>query len=48
MADLCIYYTVNNFGPLAQAVEQRPFKAWVTCSNPVRLSIFIDQDLSAA
>ena len=24
-------------GPLAQLVEQRPFKAWVTGSNPVRL-----------
>ncbi len=24
-------------GPLAQLAEQRPFKAWVTGSNPVRL-----------
>lgn len=25
-------------GPLAQLVEQRPFKAWVTGSNPVWLN----------
>ena len=27
-----------NFGPLAQLVEQRPFKAWVVGSNPTRLT----------
>ena len=26
-------------GPVAQQVEQRPFKAWVTGSNPVRLKL---------
>ena len=28
----------NSFGPLAQLVEQFPFKEWVTGSNPVRLT----------
>ena len=28
----------NLFGPLAQLVEQFPFKEWVTGSNPVRLT----------
>jgi hypothetical protein len=26
-------------GPVAQLVEQRPFKAWVAGSNPARLTI---------
>ena len=33
-------------GPLAQLVEQRPFKAWVTGSNPVRLSLFMSPSSS--
>ena len=32
----------NSFGPLAQLVEQFPFKEWVTGSNPVRLTINLD------
>ena len=27
-------------GPVAQSVEQFPFKEWVTGSNPVGLTIF--------
>ena len=39
----CVDYlkknTIRNlFGPLAQLVEQFPFKEWVTGSNPVRLT----------
>jgi hypothetical protein len=29
----------KTFGPLAQVVEQRPFKAWVVGSSPARLNI---------
>ena len=28
----------NSFGPLAQLVEQFPFKEWVAGSNPARLT----------
>ncbi len=40
LGQICIVRTVplqGADGPLAQLVEQRPFKAWVTGSNPVRL-----------
>ena len=37
--DLKINYGIITFiGPLAQLVEQRPFKAWVEGSNPSRLT----------
>ena len=32
-------YTQNNCGPLAQLVEQFPFKEWVAGSNPAGLTI---------
>ncbi len=32
-------FTQVHHGPLAQLVEQRPFKAWVEGSNPSRLTI---------
>ena len=35
-------------GPVAQLVEQRPFKAWVAGSNPARLTIFNTFPLSYA
>ncbi len=31
---------MSSYGLLAQQVEQRPFKAWVTGSNPVQLKAF--------
>ena len=31
------------FGPVAQLVEQFPFKEWVTGSNPVGLTIFMQK-----
>ena len=44
----CLHYTffivsfleINIFEPLAQLVEQQPFKLWVVGSNPTRLTIF--------
>ena len=33
-------YRHDIVGPLAQLVEQFPFKEWVTGSNPVGLTIF--------
>ncbi len=32
-------------GPLAQLVEQRPFKAWVEGSSPSRLTIFFQNNI---
>jgi hypothetical protein len=36
-AQTCLYIVWQQCGLLAQQVEQRPFKAWVTGSNPVQL-----------
>ena len=33
-------YTHHSDGPLAQLVEQFPFKEWVAGSNPAGLTIF--------
>ena len=37
---LGVFYNFVICGPLAQLVEQRPFKAWVVGSSPTRLTIF--------
>ena len=33
------HYLLKNYGPLAQLVEQFPFKEWVVGSSPTRLTI---------
>ena len=38
LVDIKVALVFTFFGPLAQLVEQRPFKAWVMGSNPVRLN----------
>ena len=38
---LGVFYNFVICGPLAQLVEQRPFKAWVVGSNPTRLTSLI-------
>ena len=34
-----VFYNFVICGPLAQLVEQRPFKAWVVGSSPTRLTM---------
>ena len=34
------FYSFYEYGPLAQLVEQFPFKEWVDGSSPSRLTIF--------
>ena len=36
---IIVFYKSIFSGPLAQLVEQRPFKAWVEGSNPSRLTM---------
>ena len=36
---LGVFYNFVICGPLAQLVEQRPFKAWVVGSSPTRLTM---------
>ena len=36
---LGVFYNFAICGPLAQLVEQRPFKAWVVGSSPTRLTM---------